>query len=71
MLRVVSAQIPQGAAIKSIVYRNHAPLYVDEEIRNCVRKLDAEGKWDVWAEGPRGGLSVKGTVMVDVKGLTT
>ncbi|KAK0386208.1 hypothetical protein NLU13_6045 [Sarocladium strictum] len=70
MLRVVSSHIPQGSAVKSIVYRNHAPLYVDEEMRVCVRKLAAEGRWDVWVENAQGGLSVKGTVVVvDDRGL--
>ncbi|KAH8171986.1 hypothetical protein LIA77_08754 [Sarocladium implicatum] len=69
MLRVVSAHIPEGAAVKSIVYRNHAPLYVNEDMRICVRKLDTEGKWDVWVEGPGGGLAVRSTVMVEANGL--
>lgn len=64
MLRVISAHIPKNTAVKSIVYRNHAPLYVDEEMRICVRKLETEGKWDVWVEGPNGGLAVRSTVIV-------
>lgn len=68
MLRVVSAQVPHGEVIKSIVYRNHAPLYVDKEMRICVRKLDTLGKWDVWAENAEGGLSVKGTVVTTETG---
>jgi hydroxyacyl-ACP dehydratase HTD2-like protein with hotdog domain len=65
MLRVVSAHIHQGATVKSMVYRNHAPLYVDEEMTICLRKLEAERRWDVWIEGAGGGLAVKGTVIID------
>lgn len=48
-----------------MVYRNHAPLYVDEEMTICLRKLEAERRWDVWIEGAGGGLAVKGTVIID------
>lgn len=49
--------------VKSLNYRNLAPLYVGEEMKVCVRRGKAEGDelgWDVWIEGPEGGLAVKG-----------
>lgn len=44
VLQVIFAQLLEGLTVKPIVYRNHAPLYVDEAMRVCVRKLDAKGK---------------------------
>lgn len=54
--------------IKDIEYRNLAPLYVDEEL--AVRGKQKTGKglgvWDVWIEGPEGGLAVRGTMKTEV-----
>ncbi|GAB1320150.1 HotDog domain-containing protein [Madurella fahalii] len=50
--------------VKSIRYSNLAPLYVDEEMKVCLRRTRPDGDelgWDVWVEGPEGGLAVKGT----------
>lgn len=47
--------------IQQIEYRNLAPLYVEEEMRICV-KWKSEGNWDVWIEGRDGGYAVKGHV---------
>ncbi|RFU76171.1 mesaconyl-c4 hydratase [Trichoderma arundinaceum] len=77
MLRVLNDHVAPknddgkiGGVIKSIVYRNYAPLYVGEKMSVCVRqtKRDAakgEEEWDVWIEGPEGGMAVKGSVVVD------
>lgn len=49
----------------SIEYRNLAPLYCDEEMRICgmEKKSTADGGvYEVWIEGPTGGVAVKGTV---------
>ncbi|KND92358.1 Hydroxyacyl-thioester dehydratase type 2, mitochondrial [Tolypocladium ophioglossoides CBS 100239] len=66
MLRVLAAagdaQAPPGK-VKRIAYRNYAPLYVDEEMRVCVRDVGGRN-WDVWVDGP-GGLAVKGTAEMD------
>lgn len=52
-----------GGGVERITYRNHAPLYVNEELTVCVR--EQEGKsWDVWVEGPDGGLAVKGSAVM-------
>lgn len=58
-----------GLKIKDIEYRNLAPLYVDEELAVCGkqkvgRNTDAD-TWDVWIEGPEGGLAVRGTVKTE------
>ncbi|KAL2140909.1 hypothetical protein VTI28DRAFT_7876 [Corynascus sepedonium] len=49
--------------VKSLSYRNVAPLYVGEQMKVCLRRtksLVGELGWDVWIEGPEGGLAVKG-----------
>jgi hypothetical protein len=51
--------------VDSVEYRNLAPLYCDEEMRVCVKKkksTDTGGVWDVWIEGPTGGMAVKAVV---------
>lgn len=70
---------PQGhkGAVVSFSYRNYAPLYVGENMRVCVRRVERGAKsvavgdgyqtWDVWVEGPEGGLAVKGTAIVNGK----
>ncbi|KAK3357647.1 HotDog domain-containing protein [Lasiosphaeria hispida] len=54
--------------VESIDYRNLAPLYVDEELKVCLREMGQgtiatprERRWQVWIEGPDGELAVKGT----------
>ncbi|AEO58071.1 hypothetical protein MYCTH_2061596 [Thermothelomyces thermophilus ATCC 42464] len=54
---------PRPGYVKSLSYRNIAPLYVDEQMTVCLRRTkSAAGElgWDVWIEGPDGGLAVKG-----------
>ncbi|KAH7087795.1 hypothetical protein FB567DRAFT_549048 [Paraphoma chrysanthemicola] len=71
MLQAMSAHIKtksQGSQVlESIEYRNLAPLYCDEEMRICGRRREnsASGSWvfDIWIEGPSGGVAVKGTVL--------
>lgn len=56
--------------LESIEYRNLAPLYCDEEMRICgleKKKLQNGSIYDVWIEGPTGGVAVKGTVYTTVK----
>ncbi|PSK56599.1 hypothetical protein B9Z65_6223 [Elsinoe australis] len=50
-----------GEKVGFVEYRNLAPVYCNEEITFCGAK-DGEGKYEVWAEGPDGGVKVKGTV---------
>ncbi|KAG5290493.1 hot_dog superfamily domain-containing protein [Histoplasma capsulatum G186AR] len=73
MLTVFQNHISDASArrpvIGSIEYRNLAPLFVEQEMRICAkRKGNGErasaGAWDIWVEGPDGGLAVKGTVHI-------
>jgi hypothetical protein len=60
--------------LKSIEYRNLAPLYCDEEMRICglEKKKSQNGSiYEVWIEGPTGGVAVKGTVHTTVKNTPT
>ena len=60
---------PQTATF--VEYRNLAPLYCNEPVRLRGKKLkDAQGsddgKWDIWAETPEGGVAVKGSVHTEL-----
>lgn len=63
MLQVLHKHVkPMLEVITSIEYRNIAPLYCDEEMRVCVKRkkqTDTGHSWDVWIEGPTGGMAVK------------
>ena len=53
--------------IETITYKNLRPLYVDEQMKVCVKKmvdrdLGRIRRWDVWIEGPDGLHAVRGTV---------
>lgn len=51
--------------VKSVEYRALSPLYAGEPVRLC--GVDrGEGKWEVWAETPEGGVAVKATVRTEV-----
>lgn len=51
--------------VARFTYRNCAPLYVNEPLRVCVREARREGApWDVWVEGPDGGIAVKGSAVM-------
>ena len=56
--------------IRSIQYRNLAPLYAEEDMRICLKRKgqdDMNGDWDVWIEGRDGGYAVKGTVKTSIQ----
>ena len=56
--------------IRSIQYRNLAPLYAEEDMRICVKRKTQDvlfGYWDVWIEGRDGGYAVKGTVKTRIQ----
>ncbi|KAL1969067.1 hypothetical protein VTN77DRAFT_901 [Rasamsonia byssochlamydoides] len=68
MLTVLSFHLAKmGRVIREIEYRNLVPLYVDEEMRICAKPKESRdaGSWEVWIEGPSGGLAVKGTVWTE------
>jgi hydroxyacyl-ACP dehydratase HTD2-like protein with hotdog domain len=55
-----------GLRVEHIEYKNLAPLFVDEVLTVCGKVKNGGdgggGVWDVWIEGPKGGLAVRGTV---------
>lgn len=56
--------------IISLEYKNLRPLYVDEEMRICVRRMDNPANspgityWEFWIEGADGGFSFRGQAKV-------
>ncbi|RGP80972.1 mesaconyl-c4 hydratase [Fusarium longipes] len=68
MLRILNDQVGSSASVHKLSYRNYAPLYVNESMSINVRKVSknegVDGRWDVWIEGPEGGMAVKGTAEV-------
>lgn len=42
-----------------IEYKNLAPLFVEEQLSVCGKPKNENGAWDVWIEGPDGGLAVR------------
>ncbi|KAH8600819.1 HotDog domain-containing protein [Bisporella sp. PMI_857] len=63
MLSVLRSQLRhEQQMVLKFEYRNLAPLYVNEEMRICVRKDGKKkDKYDVWIEGKDGGYAVKGS----------
>ncbi|THY07202.1 hypothetical protein D6D03_01841 [Aureobasidium pullulans] len=64
MLTILQQQLAKEGGrekIKSVEYRNLAPLYAYDPLKICGRKSD-HNKYDVWAETPEGGIAVKGSV---------
>lgn len=61
LLTMLRDTLKRGQQITFVDYRNLAPLYCDEEVTFCAAQSDA-GKFDVWIEGPDGGVKMKGTV---------
>jgi hydroxyacyl-ACP dehydratase HTD2-like protein with hotdog domain len=65
MLSVLRRQLEKGEEVKSLSYRNLAPLYAQEEIRVCVRRdREKAEKFEVWVEGGSGGYAVKGSATI-------
>jgi hypothetical protein len=69
LLQAISGYIKEKTegqhVLASIRYRNLAPLYCDEEMRICCRvkkSFEAGDVYEVWIEGPTGGVAVMGTV---------
>ncbi|KAJ5693355.1 hypothetical protein N7462_002778 [Penicillium macrosclerotiorum] len=54
-----------GLQVARFEYRNLAPLFVEEELFVCGKPKNDHGAWDVWIEGPNGGLAVRGTAQTD------
>lgn len=59
MLREHLKTLEPPERVLSFDYRNLAPLYANEPLKLCGRKVE-EGKYELWAETPEGGVAVKG-----------
>ncbi|KAH0373217.1 phytanoyl-CoA dioxygenase family protein, partial [Aureobasidium melanogenum] len=67
MLTILQKQLAKEGGreqIKSVEYKNLAPLYAYDPLKICGRKAD-DLKYEVWAETPEGGIAVKGTVKTE------
>ncbi|RKF60710.1 Hydroxyacyl-thioester dehydratase type 2, mitochondrial [Erysiphe neolycopersici] len=67
MLAVLKEQLWRRARIDTFNYRNIAPLYIEEDMRICVKKgakSNGTSTWHIWIEGPLGGYAVKGTATI-------
>ncbi|KAF2715305.1 hypothetical protein K504DRAFT_396524 [Pleomassaria siparia CBS 279.74] len=76
LLKFVESHLPSLPGpphiMQSIEYRIFAPLHCGEEMRLCARKkksLSTEDSiiYDVWIEGPTGGMAVKGMIRTALK----
>ncbi len=68
MFSALRPRLRDDEAVAQIEYRNLAPLYAGEPMAMCVRRnpnpAATEGdRWDVWVEGPDGGLAVRGVML--------
>lgn len=62
LLSVLQQQLSRlNLHISEIEYKNLAPLFVDEELVICGKPKNGSGAWDVWIEGPDGGMAVRST----------
>jgi hydroxyacyl-ACP dehydratase HTD2-like protein with hotdog domain len=62
LLSVLQQQLSRlNLRISDIEYKNLAPLFVEQEMVICGKPKNDIGAWDVWIEGPDGGLAVRGT----------
>lgn len=75
MLKGIEARIREvGGTVemRKLDYRNLRPIFVGAQVRVCVRDRIPVGRkeggrqmWDVWVEGPDGGLAAKGTASLE------
>jgi hypothetical protein len=67
MLSVLRSQLKPGEMLVEFEYRNLVPLYVEEEMRICVRRDPEKAeRLEVWIEEPGGGYAVKGFALLDI-----
>ncbi|OCK82723.1 hypothetical protein K432DRAFT_415179 [Lepidopterella palustris CBS 459.81] len=58
MLREHLKTLDPPQRVFSFDYRNLAPLYANEPLKLCCRMIE-DGKYEVWAETPEGGIAIK------------
>ncbi|OQE36020.1 hypothetical protein PENCOP_c012G01514 [Penicillium coprophilum] len=62
LLSVLHQQMSRSnLRISDIEYKNLAPLFVEQQLVICGKPKNGTGSWDVWIEGPDGGLAVRCT----------
>ncbi len=54
--------------VRSVDYRNLAPLYCNEPVTFCATKT-GERKYEIWTQTPEGGVAVKGSVSTEEGGI--
>ncbi|KAF9273874.1 hypothetical protein BGZ68_001137, partial [Mortierella alpina] len=72
MLENLRRHLKPGMVMKNFRYRALSPLYVDQPIEICAKKMsvvptmdaDVLESYEVWVENPEGGLAMSGTVEV-------
>ena len=66
MISLLQQQLQQkgNEVVKSIEYRNLAPLYCHEPVTFCGTQT-GDHKWEIWTQTPEGGIAVKGTVVTE------
>jgi hydroxyacyl-ACP dehydratase HTD2-like protein with hotdog domain len=47
--------------LRTVSYRNLAPLFVGQPLKVCVREMHSDDQFGIWVEGPGGSLCAKGT----------
>ncbi len=62
--KISRAQQGLQEVVSSVEYRNLAPLYAGEPLKLCGKRRE-QGRWEVWAETPEGGVAVRGMVKVE------
>ena len=66
MVSLLQQQLRKNSneVVKSVEYRNLAPLYCHEPVKFCGTKA-GERKWEIWTETPEGGIAVKGSAVTE------
>jgi hydroxyacyl-ACP dehydratase HTD2-like protein with hotdog domain len=65
LCELIRIKVCEGTSdvVLRVEYRNLAPLYAGEELKLCAR--DRGNKiWEVWAEGPDGGIAIRGEIEI-------
>jgi hydroxyacyl-ACP dehydratase HTD2-like protein with hotdog domain len=66
MVTILQQQLRRqgNEVVKSVEYRNLAPLYAHEPVTFCGTQT-GENKWEIWTQTPEGGIAVKGSVVTE------
>ncbi|KAA8913164.1 hypothetical protein FN846DRAFT_772555 [Sphaerosporella brunnea] len=64
LLGLLKRELGDGKRVKNFEYRCLAPMYVNERYKIAGRKME-DGRFELWAETPEGGYSVKGIAEVE------